>query len=128
MAETFSSGLEFCAGTLAQGVCHHGRKSCAVKIFQKRLGLQDFEHLFSVVFPVCCAVQVSVRCYACGKQTDKIRANEASFMVASLSPGIREVDVYAGKRILGDHVAHDFNGVVPADADVLQSFLLDELA
>ena len=95
MSEAFAAGLELSTGALAQGVCHDRGKALAVEIFQKRFGLQNFKHLLGIVFPVGCAMQIASWCDARGKHADEVGSDESPFVVASLSPGVGEVDVNA---------------------------------
>ena len=95
MAESFASGLELGAGTLAQGIGHHRREAFRMKVFQKRFGREHFEHLFGVVFPVGGTVDIGAGLQAGGEQRNDFRTDQTALVVTGLAPGIGEVDVDA---------------------------------
>ena len=128
VAEAFAAGLELRAGTLAERVAHHGAEVAgAVEVLEERFALEHFEHLLGVVLPVRGAVDVAARTNAGGEESDEGLGDEAALVMAGLAPGIGEVDVHAVEGVLGDHVAHDFNGVVADDAHIGEGHLVEAL-
>ena len=72
-------------------------------------------------------MDVAARTNAGGEESDEGLGDEAALVMAGLAPGIGEVDVHAVEGVLGDHVAHDFNGVVADDAHIGEGHLVETL-
>lgn len=120
MAQPQAARLELGLGAVvgARRVAVHG-------VLQQRLVAQDFEHLHGIVLPVGGAMDVAARRDAAGQQRDERRLDQAALVMALLGPRVGEIDVHAGQRIGGDHVAHHFHRVVLDDAQVLDAGILD---
>ena len=113
VAQTQAAVLEF-----GQGAVIGAGRIAVRRVGQQRFAAKHFQHLHRVVFPVGGAMDVATRCDAAGQQRHERGLQQAALVMALLGPRVREVHMHAGQRIRGDHVAHDFNGVVLDDAQV----------
>ena len=126
--EALAARLELCCRALAQGVAQdRAVVASAVQVCKLRFPFKNFEHLLGVVMPVRGAVNVAARANLRGKHPDERLRDEAPLVVTRFAPGIGEVDVHAIERIVRNHVAHDFNGVVTNDAHVLYAAFFEAL-
>lgn len=120
MAQAQAAVLEF-----GQGAVIGARRVAVSGIGKLRLVAQHLQHLHRVVFPVGGAMDVAARRNAAGQERDERGLDQAALVMALLGPRIREIDMHAGQRVGGDHVAHHFHRVVLDDAQVRDAGVLD---
>lgn len=82
-----------------------------------RLG-KNLVYMFGVVGPVRRDIQCAAVSESVGDEIEKPGLHDATFVMAFLGPGIREVEVEPGQRQQRDLVGQDFNGVMSDNAQI----------
>lgn len=96
-------------------------------VFERRVGAQHLEHLFRVVLPVGCAMQVCAGFEMRRELRDERRLDQPALVMARLVPRVREEDVHAVEAVGRDHLREHLDRVVLNDPDVRQLLLADQL-